>query len=92
MIFSPHEVIVFLISVGVLAFVLSNLRRLRATPGWPLLFAAWLSLMAGWTATIVEGLLWNPFFNALEHLCYISSNVLVLVWCLRRRAGEGPQA
>jgi len=76
-----NEVVTFLLGTGVLIFILASRSQLRRLPASRLHIAAFLTLLAGWGLTIVEGFFWRDFFNVVEHLCYAISSVLLAAWC-----------
>ncbi len=81
--FFKDEIITFLISLGVLVFILANRAKLSRTPSWPILFGAYSAFLAGLLFGIVEGMFWPSSFNALEHLGYTLSGILMAVWAWR---------
>ena len=80
---ASNEVIGLIFSVGVLVFYLWNRVRLRELPAFGILFAAFLSLLAGLVLTILEGLFWQETLNLLEHVGYAVSALLFTLWCWR---------
>lgn len=90
-----NEIIVLILIVGVMVFVLVNHQRLKRLPAWRLLVVAFCLLLARSILTVLEGFLWEPVLNSLEHACYTASVVLVAVWCwkaLGREEGIGGQS
>ena len=76
-----NEVIRLLLGLGVLVYALSVRSRLMRVPRCSILFGAFTVLLGGWTLTVLEGLIWEASLNALEHLCYAVSAILLLWWC-----------
>lgn len=88
--FYENEVVMFILGLGVLAFILGNRSRLKRFPAFNILIPAFYLLLAGWGFTILEGLFWHDFFNLLEHGCYAFSSILLTVCCFTcLRAEEG---
>ncbi|MFO7957325.1 MAG: hypothetical protein R6X33_09520 [Candidatus Brocadiia bacterium] len=79
---SQVELLAFLLSLAVAAFILSNHAFLReCVPAWPLFVGAFYLLFVARTATIVEGACWYGLWNTVEHLCQAGSSVLLAGWC-----------
>jgi hypothetical protein len=75
------EIIVMLMGIGLMVFLFTNRRQLAYLPHRTVLFAAYMSLLAGWFLTNLEALVWEQLTNVAEHLCYAASAVLMAVWC-----------
>ncbi|MBU0533629.1 MAG: hypothetical protein KJ887_02375 [Candidatus Omnitrophica bacterium] len=75
------ELVLFLLSLGVLFFLIGNTSRFKKIPSSNILIAGFLVFFTGWVFTILEGFFWGTFLNIIEHICYIAGLVLVAVWC-----------
>lgn len=84
-----NEVISCILTVGVVLFVLVNYRSVVRIPRSNLLLSALLFFLLSNVFTILEGLWLEAIFNAIEHLCYTISLILLAIWCaaLYRRKG-----
>jgi len=79
---SQVELLAFLLSLGVAAFILNNHAFLREhMPAWPLFVAAFYLLIAARTATIAEGVWCYGVWDTVEHVCQAGSSVLLAGWC-----------
>ena len=76
-----NEIVMVMLGLGVLVLVLTNRFQLRRIPSFGLLFAGFLTFMAGWILTVVEGFLWNTLLNAFEHISYAVGSMMVAAWC-----------
>ncbi len=75
-----NELLTLLVALAVVVFVVVNRAGLTALPRSNLSMAAFFSLAAGLTFTVLEGLMWRDGFNVLEHACYAASSILLAVW------------
>lgn len=76
-----NELITFLVSVGVMLFILFNRRRIMEIPAAPILLFSFTALFAGWMLTLAEGIVLPALMNLLEHACYAASSLGAAVWC-----------
>jgi hypothetical protein len=49
-------------------------------PAWKIIITAFSVLLAGLGLTILEGFVWEGFFNLIEHICYAGNAVLLAIW------------
>ncbi len=84
-----HEIISLLLLVGVLLFALYQRNGLNELPARWLLLMSFVALLFGRVFTIAEGFFLGELFNALEHVCYAASSLLLLWWCARVLGGRG---
>lgn len=75
-----NEFLTLLVAISVLIFVASNRNGLRRLPHAGICLFAFAILVAGLMFTVLEGLVWEYLFNALEHICYGASSMLLAVW------------
>ena len=76
-----REILSFIISCCVMAFVLFQWSNYRKLPYSKLLFGCFAVLFTGWSFSIIEELAWETGFNFLQHLCSGISGILLAVWC-----------
>ena len=81
-----YEVMMLLLSVGVLVFGVMALPRLRRIEKGGFLVAALAVFFAGVLLTVVEGFfaagsLGEHFANHSEHLAYLGSMAMLTLWC-----------
>ena len=75
------EIIMLLLSIGCLIFILVNKKKVHRIPAAKILIAGFYTLLTGYILTILEGFFLENLLNALEHICYTSSSILMAVWC-----------
>ena len=75
------EIIMLSLGIAVFFFAMFNKTHLERIPGWRLLLFAYCVLLAGWAMTVFEGFFWPDVLNALEHLCYAGSTLVLAIWC-----------
>ncbi len=81
--FQENELVTFLLGCGTLVFILAMRRTLSRLPSWGWMLAAYLALLAGWVATVLEGVLLGDVLDGVEHVCYAASAVLLAFWAAR---------
>ncbi|MBN1898740.1 MAG: hypothetical protein JW827_08185 [Spirochaetes bacterium] len=81
--YEENEVIMLFIGLGILIFVLANLRRIQKILHYRLLLTGFFCLLSGWVLTVMEGLLLNKLLNILEHIFYLASSVFLVIWARR---------
>ena len=88
--YEERELISLMLSVFALAFVLAQPRKLKSIPFSGFLTASFITLWMSWAFSFIEGFVWEPFFNFLQHGFSGLSAVLLAVWSghvlLRKRA------
>ena len=87
-----NEIVMLLLGLGVLIFVIKNRAGLKRLPAYGILMTAFSLMLVSWSATVLEGLmeslLWNTFFNLLEHAGLTASSILTAMWCWKAFAGK----
>ncbi|UCF98492.1 MAG: hypothetical protein JSV89_02910 [Spirochaetaceae bacterium] len=78
-----NELILLLFGMGGLIFIRLNNVRLKNLPEMAFLLYGFYSLLAAWAFTVAEGFVWPGTLNVLEHLAYLASALLILVWCVQ---------
>lgn len=76
-VYQENEIIMLILSVGVLIFILIYRRQILRMPASPLLLAAFGTLVAASIFTILEGLPLGKLFKLLEHVLYALGSVLL---------------
>lgn len=85
----PNEIAMLLLGIGVWIFTMSNRADLKRLPSFGILMAVFHLLLATWIATVLEGFIWNGFFNLIEHVGLAASSILTAFWCWKVFIGEG---
>ena len=83
-----NEIVMLLLGVGVLIFTIRNRSGLKRLPAHRILMVAFYLLFATWVATVLEGFIWNTFFNLVEHAGLAASSVLTAIWCWKIFTGK----
>ena len=83
-----NEVVMLLLGMCVLFFTMKNRAGLKRLPARGIPMIAFHLLLATWIATVLEGFIWNTFFNLLEHAGLAASSVLTTVWCWKVFSGK----
>jgi cell shape-determining protein MreD len=76
-----NEIIMLLLSMGLMFFILINKQKVKRIPVAKILTAGFYVLFAGYVLTNLEGLFGYDLLNVLEHICYAASSILMTVWC-----------
>ena len=83
-----NEIVMLVIGIAVFTFSLVYAEEVKRIPQWTILLLAFYILLVAWTVTIVEGFFWATALNYLEHLCYVCSSLLLVVWCWKVSFGN----
>jgi hypothetical protein len=88
--FQESEIITLVVAL-VGAFLLIFVFTRRKVPELGFFYSGFFFIVATSLFTVVEGVVWNGFFNLLEHLCYVFSAASFILGCLflDRRPGAG---
>ena len=85
-----NEIITLICSIGVLIFIHGYRSYLWRVPRSRLLIASYSLLVAGWTATVLEGYIWPATLNLFEHLCHAVAAIILVFWLLHLPARGEP--
>lgn len=86
--FDVSEIINLVFAVVAALVIIFVFRKLEVRK--PASFYAGFSfVLCGYVFTVVEGVLWEDFFNAAEHACYALAGVFYLAGCWNYVAGSG---
>jgi len=66
----PNELITFFLGLFVLVIMLWNEGDLKRFSFWGPMKLGFMVLVAAWAASVLEGFLFSPIFNTLEHILY----------------------
>ena len=75
-----NEIVSVLLCMGVLYFILMNRLQLKRLPSSNIFVSGFLIYMLGRIFAVLEGLFLGDILNLLEHACYATSSVLLLIW------------
>ncbi len=77
---SDNEVIMLLIGLTGLIFIYCNYQQFRKIPNWQALLTAFFLFLAGIVFTVLETICFHETINFLEHLAYLMSSFIFMVW------------
>ncbi len=86
-----NELITFILCLGALFFIIINYGKLKSLPSLKIFLISFTLFTMGWFFTVIEGLIFEELFNLFEHLCYISSSIMMFIWTLiffKKRGGN----
>lgn len=75
------EIISLMLTVGVLTFIFINRSRLKQLLSSGIFIFGFYFFLFGRVLTILEGIFLGELLNLIEHVCYVISSVLLLIWC-----------
>lgn len=77
-----NELMTFMLCLGALFFIIINYVKLKSLPGLKIFISSFILFTMGWFFTVIEGIIFEEVFNLIEHVCYISSSIMVFIWTL----------
>jgi len=77
-----NELITFLLCFAPLTFIVLNYGRWKNLPGSKIFIVSFILFTFGWFFTVIEGIFFEVLFNLLEHLCYICSSLMLVIWTI----------
>lgn len=77
-----NELLTFLLCLVTLAFIIINHKRISIIPNCKIFIIAFVFFSFGWFCTVIEGIILGDFFNITEHVSYLISSVLSLIWII----------
>ena len=90
--FNENEVAMLLLCFGVFIFIITKRREYKRIPYWGLILASFYMFFLAGIFTVVEDLAFPVLFNILEHVLYMLSSFMLLLWCWmnfrRSKGGE----
>ena len=91
-VFNENEVAMLLLCFGVFIFIITKRREYKRIPYWGLILASFYMFFLAGIFTVVEDLVFPVLFNILEHVLYMLSSFMLLLWCWmtfrRNKGGE----
>ncbi len=69
--------------IGIWVFIYTRKINLTEFPEYRYFFAGFYCLLLSWVFTVLETFFLHSFLNFVEHLLYVLSSVLLMIWCLR---------
>jgi hypothetical protein len=83
MIVQENEVIMLILTVGVLAAILINQEQLKTMPSSELLLISFVFFTLAAIFTNLEAVFWPGTNNLLEHLSLATCAFFIFIWCLK---------
>jgi hypothetical protein len=80
---AENEIVMMILGIGVLILILRNKDHIKRITSWKTMTGAYYMLLFGWLFTILEGYFMGYYMNILEHICYLISAILLMIWCWR---------
>jgi hypothetical protein len=77
-----NEFLVLVLSIGIFIFILLNFKKLKSLPNYLIFTLSYLSLLLGWTFTVLESLFFELILNFIEHICYLLFVLLLILWLI----------
>ena len=78
-----NEIIMLVLGIGILFLIYVYRDKIRRVKSYKVLLGAFYLLIASWTFTLMEDLMFYRWMNLLEHACFAASSLMTLYWCYR---------
>ena len=75
-----NEIVSLLLCMSVLSFILINRSQIKRLPSSGIFVYGFYIFTLSRIFTVLEGFFLEDFFNVLEHACYATSSLLLLIW------------
>lgn len=75
-----NEIFSLILGIGCLIFAFVNRKQLKELPFVHLIFRSFYCLVTGWCMTVLEGFIWQKFFNLTEHISFALSALFLAGW------------
>jgi len=76
-----NEVAMLLICIGVFIFIITKRGDYKRVPHWKLILTSFYMFFGAVILTVVEEYIFKNVLNILEHLLYLCSSFIILLWC-----------
>jgi hypothetical protein len=83
MIIQENEVIMMILSLGVMAAIIINREQLKTLQNSKLLLISFIFFTLASLFTNLEAVFWPEINNILEHLSYVVSAIFISRWCFK---------
>ena len=77
------EVVMLLLCTGVFIFIINKRREYKRIRYWKLILAAFYIFFGAVILTVAENFIFPVLLNIFEHLLYVCSSFVMLIWCWR---------
>lgn len=79
--FQESELIALFISLCVIILGIIYNKHLKSVPHYKMLVLAFMLYSLSLISTVAEGFLLFAMFNAIEHISYLLSALMLFIWC-----------
>jgi len=76
-----NEVAMLLICIGVFIFIITKRGDYKRISHWKLILTSFYMFFGAVILTVAEDFVYPNLLNVLEHLLYLSSSFVLLLWC-----------
>lgn len=80
-VFDKNEVAMLLLCLGVFIFIITKRREYKRIPYWALILSSFCMFFAAAICTVAEEIIFPVSLNILEHILYMCSSFMMLLWC-----------
>jgi len=78
---NENEVIILILGIGILSLVSVYRSKIKRMYAYEMMLLAYYLLIASWVFTVLEDVFFYAIMNLLEHICFLASALVMLVWC-----------
>ncbi len=75
-----NEIVMLLLGISVLILLFFNKEHTRKIREWKIILGSYCFLLGGWFFTNLEEIVFRNLFNFFEHISYLVSALLLLIW------------
>ncbi|MCF6177138.1 MAG: hypothetical protein L3J71_15375 [Victivallaceae bacterium] len=79
--FNENEVAMLLLCFGGVIFIINKRREYKRIPHWRLIQTSFYMFFVAVVLTVAESFIFPTLLNILEHLSYMLSSFMLLLWC-----------
>ena len=80
-VFNGNEVAMLLLCIGVFVFIINKRKECKRIPHWGLLLTSFCIFFAAVICTVAEEVIFPDSLNILEHVLYMCSSFMIMLWC-----------
>ncbi len=79
--FNENEVAMLLLCLGVFVFIITKRRECKRIPHWGLILSSFCMFFVAVICTVIEPFIVPKSMNILEHVSYMCSSFMIMLWC-----------
>jgi hypothetical protein len=76
------ELVLFILGIVSFIFIITNYSKLKQIPAFSIFMLSSGILLIAWFCTVFEAVFLYDFLNLVEHICYLSSSIMILIWII----------